>query len=200
MTFSRLSSTLNATFNRGGLLLSRSFRQDIVRPIIINRALSSSKTSLNAIPTAYESDKDYYALKVTIDDIRAKYGLRGGNRIKDANLEQNSDLDLEVDLTLADVKKLAKIQQLLSKASTDLSSLISSSSENFEGINDDDIVIKANVKRSVWLAEDDDVSGYAENAIKAFKENKVIGNANAYDLDDGKTESNPAGFRQDLYS
>ncbi|CAG8437448.1 15531_t:CDS:1 [Funneliformis caledonium] len=199
MTFSRLSSTLNATFNRGGLLLSRSFRQDIIRPIIINRALSSSKISLNAIPTAYEADKDYYALKVTIDDIRAKYGL-GGNRIKDANLEQNSDLDLEIDLTLADVKKLAKIQQLLSKASKDLSSLISSSSENFEGISDDDIVIKANAKRSVWLAEDDDVSGYAEKAIKAYKENKVIGDANAYDLDDGKTESNPAGFRQDLYS
>jgi len=200
MSFSRLSSNLrlNVAFNH---IFFRSFQQqNIIRPIIINRTLFSSKISGNAAPTAYEADKDFYALKGTIDDIRAKYGLRGGNRIKDANLEQNSDLDLEVDLTLADVKKLAKIQELLENASQDLSHLISSRPGDIEGIKDDDIVIKANVKKSVWLAEDDDVSGYAEKAIKAYKENKVVGDVHAYDLDDGKTERNPAGFRQDLYS
>ncbi|GET02432.1 hypothetical protein GLOIN_2v1715307 [Rhizophagus clarus] len=200
MLFSRLSSNLrlNVAFNYTFL---RSFQQqNIIRPIIINRTLFSSNTSRNAAPTAYEADKDFYALKVTIDDIRAKYGLGGGSRIKDANLEQNSDLDLEVDLTLADVKKLTKIQELLENASQDLSRLISSKPGNIEGINDDDIVIKANAKKSVWLAEDDDVSGYAEKAIKAYKENKVVGDVHAYDIDDGKNERNPAGFRQDLYN
>ncbi|GBC10850.1 hypothetical protein RclHR1_09960001 [Rhizophagus clarus] len=186
MLFSRLSSNLrlNVAFNYTFL---RSFQQqNIIRPIIINRTLFSSNTSRNAAPTAYEADKDFYALKVTIDDIRAKYGLGGGSRIKDANLEQNSDLDLEVDLTLADVKKLTKIQELLENASQDLSRLISSKPGNIEGINDDDIVIKANAKKSVWLAEDDDVSGYAEKAIKAYKENKVVGDVHAYDIDDVK--------------
>jgi hypothetical protein len=199
MLFPRLSSNLrlNGVFNHA---FSRSFQQqNIVRPIIINRTLFSSNISRNAAPTAYEADKDFYALKVTIDDIRAKYGLGGGSRIKDANLEQNSDLDLEVDLTLADVKKLAKIQELLENASQDLSRLISKPGD-IEGINDDDIVIKANVKKSVWLAEDDDVSGYAEKAIKAYKETKIVGDVHAYDIDDGKTERNPAGFRQDLYN
>src|ERR1044072_908963 len=153
MILPRLVSTVS-TFNR------RIFqRRNVTYPMIINRTLFSSKSSNHAAPTAYEADKDYYALKVTIDDIRAKYGLGGGNRIKDANLEQNSDLDLEVDLTLADVKKLIKIQELLEDASKDLSSLISSKPKNFEGMRDDDIVIKANSKK-VWLAEDDDVSGY----------------------------------------
>jgi len=188
---------LNLTFNR--TIFSAIQHQNTVRSMIINRTLFSSKIS-NAAPTAYEADKDYYALKVTIDDIRAKYGLGGGNRIKDANLEQNSDLDLEVDLTLADIKKLIKVQELLEDASKDLSSLISSKPEDFEGIKDDDVVIKANVKKSVWLDEDDDVSGHVQNVIKAFKENRVVGDVNAYDLDDGKTERNPAGFRQDLYS
>jgi hypothetical protein len=200
MLFSRLSSNLrlNVAFNH---TFFRSFQQqNIIRPIIINRSLFSSNISRNAAPTAYEADKDFYALKVTIDDIRAKYGLGGGNRIKDANLEQNSDLDLEIDLTLADVKKLAKIQELLEDASQDLSRLISSKPGNIEGINDDDIVIKANAKKSVWLAEDDDVSGHAEKAIKAYQENKVVGDVHAYDIDDGKTERNPAGFRQDLYN
>lgn len=198
MLLPRLSSNLrlNAAFNH---TFSRSFQQqNIIRTIIINRTLFSSNISRNAAPTAYEADKDFYALKVTIDDIRAKYGLGGGSRIKDANLEQNSDLDLEVDLTLADVKKLAKIQKLLENASQDLSRIISS--RDIEGISDDDIVIKANVKKSVWLAEDDDVSGHAEKAIKAYKENKVVGDVHAYDIDDGKNERNPAGFRQDLYN
>src|ERR1043166_3874070 len=130
MILPRLVSTVS-TFNR------RIFqRRNVTYPMIINRTLFSSKSSNHAAPTAYEADKDYYALKVTIDDIRAKYGLGGGNRIKDANLEQNSDLDLEVDLTLADVKRLSKIQQLLGNASTDLYSLITSNSlgNNFEGI------------------------------------------------------------------
>ncbi|RIA87763.1 hypothetical protein C1645_776565, partial [Glomus cerebriforme] len=151
MSFSRFSSNLrlNVAFNRK---LFRSYQQqNIIRPIIINRTLFSSKVSGNAAPTAYDAEKDYYALKVTIDDIRAKYGLGGGSRIKDANLEQNSDLDLEVDLTLADVKKLAKIQGLLEKASRDLSYLISSKPGDLEGISDDDIVIKANVKKNIWL-------------------------------------------------
>src|SRR5436305_15123175 len=96
---------------------SRAFQhKNVIHPMIINRTLFSSKISNNAAPTAYEADKDYYALKGTIDDIRAKYGLGGGNRIKDANLEQNSDLDLEVDLTLADIKKLTKVQELLEDA------------------------------------------------------------------------------------
>ncbi|EXX66741.1 uncharacterized protein OCT59_010947 [Rhizophagus irregularis] len=197
MLLPRLSSylRLNAAFNH---TFSRSFQQQNI--IIINRTLFSSNISRNAAPTAYEADKDFYALKVTIDDIRAKYGLGGGSRIKDANLEQNSDLDLEVDLTLADVKKLSKIQELLENASQDLSRLISSKPGDIEGIRDDDIVIKANVKKSVWLAEDDDVSGYAEKAIKAYKETKVVGDVHAYDIDDGKNERNPAGFRQDLYN
>uniref|UniRef100_A0A1D1XZQ7 Dynactin, isoform n=1 Tax=Anthurium amnicola TaxID=1678845 RepID=A0A1D1XZQ7_9ARAE len=196
MSFLRLSR-LNFAFNN---TFSHSFQQqNIIRPIVVNRNLFSSKVSGT---TTYEVDKDFYALKVIIDDIRAKYGLGGGSRIKDANLEQNSDLDLEVDLTFADVKKLSKIQELLENASRDLSKLISSG-PSIKGINDDDVVLKVNTKKAkkdVWLDENDDVSGYAEKAIKAYQENKVVGNVHAYDIDDGKTERNPAGFRQDLYN
>ncbi|CAG8793275.1 6287_t:CDS:1, partial [Acaulospora morrowiae] len=132
----------------------------------------------HAAPTAYEADKDYWSLKTTIDDIRAKYGL-GGNRIKDPNLESNSDLDLEIDLTVADVKKLAKIQQLLEKAAQDLSLLVSASPPEIftsdSHADDEQVTIKANVKKALWLVEDDDVSGYAKQAIKNFRENRVAG-------------------------
>ncbi|KAF0441492.1 hypothetical protein F8M41_003800 [Gigaspora margarita] len=168
--------------------------------------LVSSKNYIAApAPTAYEVDKDYWSLKTTIDDIRAKYGLGGGSRIKDPNLDQNSDLDLEIDLTVADIKKIVKIQQLLEKAAQDLSLLVSASPPEIfsdpDSIKDDDIAVMANVKKALWLVEDDDMSGNADKAIKSFKENRVAGNVdvNAYTLEDGKEENPPVGFRQDLY-
>ncbi|RIB21798.1 hypothetical protein C2G38_2034095 [Gigaspora rosea] len=168
-----------------------------------NRTISKNDSA--PAPTAYEVDKDYWSLKTTIDDIRAKYGLRGGSRIKDPNLDQNSDLDLEIDLTVADIKKIVKIQQLLEKAAQDLSLLVSASPPEIfsdpDSIKDDDIAVMANVKKTLWLVEDDDMSGNADKAIKSFKENRVAGNVdvNAYTLEDGKEENPPVGFRQDLY-
>ncbi|CAG8817206.1 32177_t:CDS:1 [Racocetra persica] len=170
-----------------------------------NRTIHSSSRLNNVAPTAYEVDKDYWSLKTTIDDIRAKYGLGGGTRIKDPNLDQNSDLDLEIDLTVADIKKIVKIQQLLEKAAQDLSFLVSASPPEIfsdpNSIRDDDVALKANVKKVLWLVEDDDMSGNAEEAIKSFKENRVAGNVdmNAYTLEDGKDENPHVGFRQDLY-
>ncbi|CAG8613887.1 3143_t:CDS:2, partial [Racocetra fulgida] len=172
---------------------------------ILDLVDASGPTLNNVAPTAYEVDKDYWSLKTTIDDIRAKYGLGGGTRIKDPNLDQNSDLDLEIDLTVADIKKIVKIQQLLEKAAQDLSFLVSASPPEIfsdpNSIKDDDVAVKANVKKALWLVEDDDMSGNAEEAIKSFKENRVAGNVvmNAYTLEDGKDENPPVGFRQDLY-
>ncbi|RHZ79652.1 hypothetical protein Glove_143g10 [Diversispora epigaea] len=169
-----------------------------------NRNISASSTVKQAMQTAYEADKDYWSLKTTIDDIKAKYGL-GGNRIKDPDLESNSDLELEIDLKIADIKKLDKIQQLLEKAAQDLSNYISTSSpaifNSIKQINEE-ITNKKETEKALWLVEDDDVSGYAEEAIKNFRENRVAGSVtlNTYSLEDGKEEKTPAGFRQDLYS
>lgn len=168
------------------------------------RNLNVSSNVKHAAPTAYEADKDYWSLKTTIDDIKAKYGL-GGSRIKDPNLESNSDLELEVDLNIADVKKLDQIQQLLERAAQDLSTYISASPQTYFNAvknSDEESTTKKNTGKDLWLAEDDDVSGYAEEAIKNFRENRVAGDVilNAYSLEDGKEEKTPAGFRQDLYN
>ncbi|CAG8681039.1 23633_t:CDS:2 [Dentiscutata erythropus] len=219
LTFLRkfyLSPEVSLSVFRGGFrlspevsLFSRGFRLSSLNNLRFSASpftkLVSSK-NYNAAPTVYEVDKDYWCLKTTIDDIRAKYGLGGGNRIKDPNLDQNSDLELESDLTVADIRRIVKIQQLLEKAAQDLSVLVSASPpeifSNPDSIKDDDVAVKANVKKTIWLAEDDDVSGNAEEAIKSFKENRVAvaGNveANAYTLEDGKDENPPVGFRQDL--
>ncbi|CAG8565556.1 8007_t:CDS:1 [Diversispora eburnea] len=165
-----------------------------------NRNINASSNVKHAMQTAYDADKDYWSLKTTIDDIKAKYGL-GGNRIKDPNLESNSDLELEVDSKIADIKKLDKIQQLLENAAQDLSNYISTSSPTI--FNSIKHANKDENEKALWLVEDDDVSGYAEEAIKNFRENRVAGNVNlnAYSLEDGgKEEKTPVGFSQDLYS
>lgn len=56
-------------------------------------------------------------------------------------------------------------------------------------------------KKELWFFEDDDVSGYAEEAIKNYRENRVAGDVpmNTYSLGEGKEEITPVGFRQDLY-
>jgi len=145
----------------------------------------NSPNAPRSTPTAYEADKDYWSLKTTIDDIRAKYGLKGGMYIKDANLDQNSDLELEVDLTAVDVKKLARIQDLLQNAARDLENLVQSS-------------LDSKPRKQVWLAEDDDVSGNMAKSIESYQETTVAGSAavNAYTIDD---EEKPAGF-QDVYN
>jgi len=95
---------------------------------------------------------------------------------------------------------------LLEKAAQELSILVSASPPDiFNSDNhtdDEQVTIKANVKKALWLAEDDDVSGYAKQAIKNFRENRVAGDVtlNAYTLEEGKEEKTPAGFRQDLYT
>ncbi|CAG8554529.1 659_t:CDS:1 [Scutellospora calospora] len=213
------SRRLFSTLRLGSTFTNRSFLSTNVpsliqfSPIVVpiskqvfnSRSIYSNSTLNNAAPTVYEVDKDYWSLKTTIDDIRAKYGLGGGTRIKDPNLDQNSDLDLEIDLTVADIKKIVKIQQLLEKAAQDLSYLVSASPpeifSDHDSFKDDDVAIKANAKKVLWLVEDDDVSGNAKEAIRSYKENRVAGDVtmNAYTLEDGKDENPPVGFRQDLY-
>ncbi|CAG8832562.1 18898_t:CDS:1, partial [Racocetra persica] len=117
------------------------------------------------------------------------------------NLDQNSELDLEINLTIANIKKIVKAKQLSEKAAQDLSLLISDSPpEIFSDSNSikDDVAVKANIKKVLWLVEEDDMSGNVEEAIKSFKEKRVSGNVvmNAYTLD-GKDENSPAGSRQD---
>ncbi|CAG8556845.1 11768_t:CDS:1 [Acaulospora colombiana] len=204
MSFSRLSSFY--THFRYNPSIPARFIRPTLAPISSQFSHNiTSSTRKHAAPTAYEADKDYWSLKTTIDDIKAKYGL-GGNRIKDPNLESNSDLDLEIDLTVADIKKLVKIQQLLEKAAHDLSLFVSASPPEIFNLDnhadDEQVTIKANVKKALWLVEDDDVSGYAKKAIKNFRENRVAGDVdlNAYTLEDGKEEKTPAGFQKDLYA
>ncbi|CAG8434513.1 5332_t:CDS:2 [Diversispora eburnea] len=161
------------------------------------RNINASSNVKHAAPTAYEADKDYWSLKTTIDDIKAKYGL-GGNRIKDPNLESYSDLELEVDLKSADIKKLDEIQQLLEKAAQDLFSHISASPPaifNPIKYTDEENTINKDIQKTLWFAEDDDVSGFAKEAIRNFRENRVAGDVilNAYSLEDGKEEKTPQG-------
>ncbi|CAG8499010.1 42_t:CDS:1 [Paraglomus brasilianum] len=134
-------------------------------------------------PTTYEADKDYWLLKSTLDDIRAKYGLSGGSRIKDHNLDAHSDL--EIDITPpADVKKLAQINNLLETASKDFQWFISETENNNR------------VNKKVWLAEDDDMSGNMDEAIKAYRESTVMANSalHVYDLEES-IEQKPPGFQ-----
>ncbi|KAG9290590.1 hypothetical protein G9A89_020960 [Geosiphon pyriformis] len=151
-------------------------------------AFYSTPTTTRGVPTVYEVDKDYWSLKTTIDDIRAKYGLMGGNHIKDPNLDQHSDLELEVDLTAADVEKLGQIQSLLQNAALDLERLMSSV-----------LGPDGKPKKQIWLTEDDDVSGHAVDAIKSFHENRVAGDVDlhAYNLEEIKEEK-PVGY-QDFF-
>ncbi|CAG8591800.1 1299_t:CDS:1 [Ambispora leptoticha] len=181
-TASRLSSV---AFNNNG---RSHFSTGLIRPSaasltsVLHAQLASTS---RGTPTVYEADKDYWSLKTTIDDIRAKYGLKGGSPIKDPNLDQHSD-ELEVDITAADAQKLLRIQSLLENAARDLNNLISNTSTGPDG----------QPKKQVWLAEDDDVSGNAQEAIKSFQENYVAGDVdlNAYHLEENIDEK-PVGFQ-----
>ncbi|CAG8593524.1 5005_t:CDS:1, partial [Paraglomus occultum] len=129
-------------------------------------------------------DKDYWQLKSTLDDIRAKYGLSGGSRIKDHNLDVHSDLEIDV-TPPADIKKLAQINNLLETASKDIQWYISETENNTK------------VDKKVWLAEDDDLSGNRDEAIKAYRESTVMANStllHVYDLEES-VEQKPPGFQ-----
>jgi len=158
---------------------------------VAERAGLASLTN-HGTTTAYEAEKDFWSLKTTIDDIRAKYGLDGGVRIKDANLDQQSDLELEVDLNVADTQRLQNIQSLLAKAAADLAfhlerSATTAGDERHSG-------------KVMWLDEDDDVSGNIQETLKNYRENRVAASGvslHTYDLEEAVNQK-PVGF-QNVY-
>jgi len=119
-------------------------------------------------PNAYEADKDYYSLKSTLDDIRAKYGIGGGRRILHPDLDQQSDLDMEhADESNVEVDKLQRMQLLLEKAARDLATLLQIARQGLN--NEEDEMIA----RTTGVAVQHQLSSSRRDGVRRIEEEFV---------------------------